>query len=74
MAGFKPHNWTNEMLEGANDLTAVTGSLTLQSFSGNEVNALICEVQAWRRLYPHLRFESGPNEFRHKGGQLGHRQ
>ena len=69
MDGFEPHKWTAEALEQANDMSAVTGDDIARNFIGNEVNALICEVQAWRRTYPEFEFVSGPNTLVRRSGK-----
>lgn len=61
MSDFKTHDWTDDHLCDANDATAAAASAHVRIYTGNEINALICEVQAWRRAYPGDRFISGPN-------------
>lgn len=61
MSDFRPYDWTDDALANANDATAAAGSNHTRIYSGNQINALICEVQAWRRSYPDTAFVSGPN-------------
>ena len=61
MTGFRLCDWTDDMLANANDATAAASGRPTAIFTGNELNALICEVQAWRRENPHKRFVPGPN-------------
>lgn len=56
-------HWDDNELEAANDASAakaVHGKLW--QISPSSFNALVCEVQAWRRTYPTREFASGPNE------------
>lgn len=66
MAGFEPYTWTDEVLEEANGMSAAIGDDIARNFIGNEISALICEVQAWRRANADKTFVSGPNELRPK--------
>jgi len=61
---FRPYDWTDDALANANDATAAAGSDHTRIFSGNQINALICEVQAWRSVRPQWEFVSGPNLIR----------
>ena len=57
---WKPVNINDQWLEDMNDGTAAMGP-DMISFDRSYINALICEVQAWRRQYPSLVFRCGPN-------------
>lgn len=63
---FRPYDWTDDALLNANEATAAAGEDHTRIYSGNQINALICEVQAWRRGMSHYVFVSGPNELRMK--------
>ncbi len=57
-----PSTWFDDELEGANDATAAAcRDARMFSISPHRLNALICEVQAWRREHPTSSFASGPN-------------
>jgi hypothetical protein len=58
-----PSTWFDDELEGSNDATAAAcRDARMFSISPHRLNALICEVQAWRRTHPSAEFVSGPND------------
>jgi hypothetical protein len=63
---FRPYDWTDDRLANANDASAAIGGKSARIFSGNEINALICEVQAWRRFSPLWEFVPGVNVIRER--------
>jgi hypothetical protein len=61
--GMTPKKIENDLLEAMNDATAAQArDGVMASVSPHTLNALICEVQAWRRTNPGKVFASGPNE------------
>jgi hypothetical protein len=57
-----PRTWCDDELEGANDGSAAAArDGEFMQVSPSSFNALVCEVQAWRRSYPGEQFVSGPN-------------
>jgi len=59
--------WEDDELEDANDGSAACArDGEFWKISPSSFNALVCEVQAWRREYPNQEFVSGPNELRTK--------
>lgn len=62
-----PKIWDDDELESTNDASAACA--TREEFwqiSPSSLNALVCEVQAWRRENPGKLFAPGPNEIRAK--------
>lgn len=60
---LKPTTIDDDELADMNDGSAAAASQSEECrVESNWLNALICEVQAWRRAFPHLGFMSGPNE------------
>ena len=58
---MKPYHWSDEELEGWNDGSASLTANERISVESYALNALICEVQAWRRHNAEYTFKSGPN-------------
>ena len=57
-----PQTWCDDELELANDTSsAAARGVEFMQISPSSFNALVCEVQAWRRAYPGDQFVSGPN-------------
>lgn len=62
-----PTLWTDKSLEEWNDASAVhMPGVHIMKIGAWELNALICEIQAWRRVSPQYEFISGPNIIRRK--------
>jgi hypothetical protein len=58
-----PRRWEDDELEAANDGSAASArDGVFWNISPSSFNALVCEVQAWRRANPGKVFASGPNE------------
>ena len=67
-----PTLWTDKSLEDWNDASAVyTHGVHIMKIGAWELNALICEIQAWRRFDPQHEFVSGPNIIREKNNESG---
>jgi hypothetical protein len=62
-----PKQWDDDELEWINDSSASAArDMDFVKINPSSINALVCEVQAWRRENPTKTFVSGPNEIREK--------
>ena len=62
-----PRRWEDDELAAANDGSAASArDDVFWQISPSSFNALVCEVQAWRRENPTRMFVSGPNIIQQK--------
>lgn len=67
MVPLVPIQMTDEQLEELNDASAAraammcSGEMFNSHLSACELNSLVCEIQAWRSMYPTQVFVSGSN-------------